>query len=366
MESVAARSNVATIIRWWRYGLFVGAACLVPLHAVAQTWVPTDISVLGGAASSEATAVSDIGTVVGTYSVGSYTHGFIWTGGTGWKDMGTFGGFNGHTSPQAVNTAGYVAGYATTPDFPYPNNSTTHAFRRSPAGGMVDLGTLGGPKSYALGINNAGQVVGYSETSYGNYRAFLWSEAIGMVDLGTLGGTASVARSVNKHGEVAGSSRVAGDAAWHAFRWASGTMTDLGTPGGTSDISEMNDAGTIVGNFWPDSGGPHAFVRNAAGLIVDLGAGTVANGVNNAGQIVGHSLPATQYIHATIWSGPWKDLVGNYGSRWGIWALRENSWLQIHTWSPKALVRRLRTLRLDEQHDVAVLASIGRDPPGSR
>ena len=66
-------------------------------------------------------------------------------------------------------------------------NTTTHAFLWSSTAGMQDLGSLGG-SSYANGINDAGQVVGYYVTSWGTYRAFLWTASGGMQDLGTLGG----------------------------------------------------------------------------------------------------------------------------------------------------------------------------------
>src|SRR5262245_28275839 len=250
VNSTTARSHAVTIVCWLRYGLFVGTVWLIPLHAVAQTWVPTDISVLGGAASGEATAVSDTSTVVGTYPYQGYTHGFIWTGGTGWKDMGTFGGFNGNTSPQAVNTAGYIAGYGTTPDFPWPNNSTTHAFWRTPAGAMVDIGTLGGTTSHAYGINDAGQVVGNSETSAGNVHAFLWTPGSNMRDLHTLAGyfSDSYAYDINDVGQVVGGSRTASGT--HAFLWSGASgMVDLGTLGGTASVaSSVNEHGQVVGS----------------------------------------------------------------------------------------------------------------------
>ncbi len=50
-----------------------------------------------------------------------------------------------------------------------------------------DLGTLGGPSSYAEGINSSGTIVGFSYTSGGNYHAFSYSGGV-MTDLGTLPG----------------------------------------------------------------------------------------------------------------------------------------------------------------------------------
>ena len=51
---------------------------------------------------------------------------------------------------------------------------------------IVDLGTLGGATSVALGINNLGQVVGGADLATGFRHAFLWDDGV-MTDLGTLG-----------------------------------------------------------------------------------------------------------------------------------------------------------------------------------
>lgn len=67
----------------------------------------------------------------------------------------------------------------------------------------TDLGTLGGSSTVGYGINNAGQVTGFSQTAQGETHAFLYSKGQ-MTDLGTLGGNLSVGRGINDAGQITG------------------------------------------------------------------------------------------------------------------------------------------------------------------
>jgi probable HAF family extracellular repeat protein len=73
---------------------------------------------------------------------------------------------------------------------------------------MQDLGTLGGTVSYAQGINNSGQVVGYDQNN-GADSAFLYSGGV-MQDLHNLlapGFTnwyISTANAINDSGQIVG------------------------------------------------------------------------------------------------------------------------------------------------------------------
>ena len=86
----------------------------------------------------------------------------------------------------------------------------------------MDLGTLGGDRSYPAAISNAGIVVGESSTLAGQFaHAFAWSISNGMVDLGALkGNSESDAVSVNEVGSIVGASLGADDLSratlWHA------------------------------------------------------------------------------------------------------------------------------------------------------
>ena len=82
----------------------------------------------------------------------------------------------------------------------------------NPDGKVIYLGTLGGDSSRATGINDSGQVVGYSSpTESYYYHAFITGpNGVGMTDLGALGEYHTYARGINDAGQVVGGSDVKG------------------------------------------------------------------------------------------------------------------------------------------------------------
>ena len=93
---------------------------------------------------------------------------------------------------------------------------------------MTNLGTIGSGESFALGINNRGQVIGGIDTTPEDTHAFLWERGV-MTILPSLGGTTSTARAINERGQVAGySSTATGET--HAVLWERGARSPtLGT-----------------------------------------------------------------------------------------------------------------------------------------
>jgi probable HAF family extracellular repeat protein len=115
-----------------------------------------------------------------------------------------------------------------------------------------------------------------------------------VTDLGTLGGTRSYAAGINARGDIVGSSTFAGDSATHAFLYQRrhGRMIDLDPRGAgrSSGAWAINDRGRVVGDIAAGGDAFHAalFVR---GRIVDLGTpmglpGATAIAINHAGDVL--------------------------------------------------------------------------------
>jgi probable HAF family extracellular repeat protein len=190
---------------------------------------------------------------------------------------------------------------------------------------VVDLGTLGGETASPFGINNNGQVVGTSSTSgtaQSSRRAFRLNSGV-MQNLGTVnGGPVSDGIGINDTGQVVGRTSVnPGDDRSFAFLYSGGVMQNLGAL--PSDVQSaalsINKSGTIVG-VSEHNGSSNIFVYipfyrgflYSGGIMQDLsalvgGVPTRANGINDAGQVVGSLNTAASGCgeeHAFFLSGP--------------------------------------------------------------
>ena len=385
MKSSKEKTGSTSTTKWNRWGLRIvfslAAAVAVGSIASAQTlpppqkgWTITDlgvVSTISGRASgdtdSSATAINASGTVVGfsgVYITGAEQEGFvgflnqdgfIWTpdsknGTTGTmtyigglpgsycfspaqtvQGLTTPGGYAQFDSvPFDINRSGQAVGYSySSPDGTCPNLAIHGA--RYENGKVVDLGippqTVGIAgahygASYAISINDPGQIVGWAELEnddawlYGNGsytilgnppspfpRVFVYSFPTRINNNGTLVGTAyNLAQSLGfKH---------------------TGTgpflPSDLiGTLGGpNSGANGINDAEMVVGatTLADPSVGQHAYVMDKFGAIKDLGtaspdplATSSASAINNTSlNIVGQSDvdPSRAWMscqHAVMW-----------------------------------------------------------------
>ena len=255
------------------------------------------------------------------------------------EDLGTFGG--NHSVATRINDRGQVVGFSvnTIPDpfsFLYLLGGSTSGTQTRGFlwhnGDMQELGTLGGPDSQALGLNEGGQVTGVSYTNstpnpvtgVPTADPFLWNEEQGMIDLGTLGGVWGTGFFVNNRGQVVGYSSVAanpgacfrpggnvgvGDPNCHQFVWDKGKLTDLNTEtkgGNPISAKALSDSGEVVGGA--EFPGPifDAYLWRK-GVARDLGAVdddcfSEAFAINSRDQIVGQSLSCvSNFFRPFLW-----------------------------------------------------------------
>jgi len=188
---------------------------------------------------------------------------------------------------------------------------------------ITDLSPVGATRTWAVAINNLGQVAGYSELADGRFHGMLWDSG-SMTDLGTLGGN-TYAEDINATGQVVGYSFAAGSV--HAFVWEGGTMTELRSfeppAGNYSNAYGIDGRGRVVGLAVVDSSGhTHATIWDGMG-IADLGTlgGSSSNAyaINDAGHVVGYSRTTDlDPVHACVWDGSAITDLGTLGGSTSI------------------------------------------------
>lgn len=203
----------------------------------AATWLGATQTTLGSASgpSSDAWGINNAGQVVGMSGPGQAA---LWSGGT--TTVLNPGGGKGY----AINDAGVVTGCVCSPD-QYDSQAVVWN-----AGVATVLGGTWGPTngSAGLGINDAGQVVGYG-TFHATLLPVLWNGTTPTI-LPTLGDRPSKAKAINDAGVIVGTS------AGRAALWSGDTVFDLNAFLGAADqadgwylqsANDINDFGVIVG-----------------------------------------------------------------------------------------------------------------------
>lgn len=130
-------------------------------------------------------------------------------------------------------------------------------------GEVITLGTFGGDRSFAYGINNLGQIVGGADLPEGH-----------------------------PHGA-------------HAFLWENGEMRDLGSPGRISVANAVNERTQVVGWFLPEDSNSTAsfFWENDQFTVLPRLSGNhpvIAEAINDDGVVAGVGVISIT-MHAVTW-----------------------------------------------------------------
>ncbi len=208
-------------------------------------------------------------------------------------ELGTLGG--SESAAIGIRADNTVVGMAET------SSAAMRAFIRSPDGMMHELPTLGGDDGAANSISG-GWIAGRSmrsDGSVGGFRSHV--EQLELIELGSFGGAWTYAFDVASDGALMGTAATA-NGLHHAFYVApppSVDLIDIGTLGGlNSTAHRIDERHVVVGTAEDGAGNPRAFIWSPeAGRIVDLNdllprgktewELTTAAGINNRGQVVG-------------------------------------------------------------------------------
>lgn len=287
---------------------------------------------------------------------GSTEHAFEWENGV-LNDLGALPGGN-NSCESWVSGNGLIAGES--------ENGLIDPVLGVPAvnavlwkeGRIINLGTLGGNESFAIGVNNRGEAVGAAANAipdplsffgFGTQtRAFLWQNGV-MQDLGTLGGPDAFAIAINDRGQVLGFSFIdstpnptTGQPTGAGFLWDHGKIQAIPDPLGGTQISpyRLNNRGQAVGsaNLAGDVfEHTHPFLWEN-GVFTDLGTfggiGGIAQEINEAGQIAGTAgLPGDMTFHGFLWENGVKSDLRPVGSDPCSQTYGMNSSGQVVGWS---------------------------------
>jgi probable HAF family extracellular repeat protein len=231
--------------------------------------------VIGGAENEEPDPFDFGGSVIGGLPSPTAWQAFAWSEGQLYN-LGTLGGPSSFAF--FINDLNEINGLSFTNAIVNPTTGTPTVepfFWKN--GRMRSLGTLGGTFAYVSNITNQSEIVGYSNLAGDTAaHAYDWKPEQGIRDLGVLGGTFSFARWVNESGEIVGISTTANNEAVHAVRWRHGKIEDLRTVAGLSCsiATQINTRGEIAGESWDcaDPSNGHATLWEPIGGGIDLNA----------------------------------------------------------------------------------------------
>lgn len=229
------------------------------------------------------------------------------------NDLGTLGG--SRSSAEGINAEGLVVGEAQAVD------GTWHAFLWEPESGMKQLDIPVAVSSKAIAINDSAQVVGEFTDADGEKWAFIWTAGDGAQVIPVLYAPFTV-EDINASGQVLITAYDSDDtnADLHIIVWsASDGLLDLDSPYPQElvNVCTITDSGDIIG--YSTDAGPMAgcfefsFILSQDGRITDLPSINTSESIdgendcrvynsNKLGQIVGEIDYTKTETHAWLWT----------------------------------------------------------------
>lgn len=198
-----------------------------------------------------ANGINGNGNVVGTYHVNNNAYGFLATPSTsGYAFNSISAPGSADTFVQGINNAGQIVGYSGDRSFMENNGVFTQI--------VVPDGQLG---TFARGINNSGQIVGdYFDSNANTNIGFIYTNGVTTAVANPNAVNGTVLSGINDNGHAVGY-YIGADHSFHGFMYVNGQITALDVPGSVStQIEGVNNLDQVVGNYSDSGGKYHGFV----------------------------------------------------------------------------------------------------------
>lgn len=280
--------NAADVLCGTGFTACLAIGMLTNIAPADAKWISLDIA----GVETIPVAIDDKGVIAGYYvDSNDAEHGFLR------ESNGTITSFDAadgvDTQVAAMNGKGAVTGYYV------KIGEYGHGFLRTLDGTIASFdASPHGINTSPAGMNGKGAIVGYwylNESPFG-YRGFLRSADGKLTTFEVAKAADTYAIAINNDGFIAGDYIDAMGAPHGFLRSPDGSITKFEIPGVQAlyvTTASINSAGQIVGSYVtdPDHYYSHAFLREVDGTTTTLDLGTrhytVANGINDEGQIVG-------------------------------------------------------------------------------
>jgi uncharacterized membrane protein len=251
------------------YGAIVGFY-LTPddvLHGFLLTAETFSMIDFPGAPRSVANGINNSGQIVGTYYTAPHcgncygvTYPFLLTGGVYSTLPEVPGSMPGTTAAIGINRTGEIVGFFTHPCFcnqgGFSLNNSVFALINDPHF----------PTSVARGINDSGQIVGFSQAIWGAspFVGFLWNGGVftTISDPNVAPGESTAPFGINNKGDIAG---MYYNGQYHGYLLSGGSYITVDYPGANGTIAGgVNSVRQIVGQFLDSYGAWHGFLATPA------------------------------------------------------------------------------------------------------
>ena len=287
------------------------AGVVLALGMITHAWGAPASYALTDLGAGTATAVADDGTVVGSLHDAGTETAAILTPPVAWlRPRGAFSQARGIAN-------GVIIGYQSVPAPFQPSG----AWYWAASTGVKDLRDVHPDVYFSVphAINRSGEIAGQADyRSRRGQGAVVWTPDGRLTILTTLGytgrGLQGTALAINTAGEVAGMARTA-TGSLHATLWRNGTPLDLHTVEGQSSMAQgLNNVEQVVGHVILADNTARGFVwlpLTGMLLLPPLPGDTYAYAyaINDEGIVVGSSVNATAVARAVRWvNGVVEDL----------------------------------------------------------